>query len=213
MLAAVRKLVGAARGDRLDYEIPTLDRAAIERPVAAPRRLLETANQAHEATMASLAEADQGIVAAQAAFDAEASDSNVAALLEAKRARERCELFAQRSARAAQHAQAAVVTAEHARDAALLAHLEDRAKGATARLEALWLAKGKPALEAFAAFTTEMDAILSDARAATVEAVRLRGGVEHAEMLGLNALRSVVKAWIAGGIGADARLRVERLVD
>lgn len=211
MLASVRKLVGADRGD--DLATPTLDREALEKPVNAARRAFEAANQAHETTMAGLAEADQSIVTAQAAFDVDPSEANVSALLDAKRTRERRELFAQRSARAAQHALDAVTRATQVRDAAILAHLEDRSKGAAARLETLWKAKGKPALDAFAAFTTEMDAILSDARAATVEAVRLRGGVEHAEVLGLDALRSVVKTWIASQLGADARLRIERLVD
>jgi hypothetical protein len=215
MLATVKRLVGAARGELPSYAPPELDREALEKPVTAARERSEAANREHEATMARAAEVAEQIKTAETAFDADGTDELADKIAQLKREMERRQLFSQRTQRAAIAAAGVLEVATKARDAAVLAHLEDRASGAPERLERLWRSKGAPLLVELAGVLNEAEAIINDANAASTQAHALKrsdAGVTHAHAMGINALRSLLSSWAKGAVSAQDAIRLERLI-
>lgn len=217
MIAAVKnvaaRLVGVERKAR-SHEVPTLDREALDVPVKAAEERAEVANQQHRDSMTRVDELKAQIRDAEAAFDRDGSEDGADQIVKLKRELERRELFGQRTQRAAVTAAGELEQAIAARNAALLAHFEERANGAHVRLRALWLERGLSALKQFEEFVAEADAIVSDAQAANAEARALTRGNStdaHARAMGLEALRSVVSSWITDALDAGMRVRIEGL--
>lgn len=214
MLATVRRLVGADRGSAKP-RLPVLDPAALaalEEPVKVARRALDQAAEQHTHALEYLAAADQVVADAQAVFDVDRSDQNADALARAKAAQERRSLFAESTGRAGESAQAALREAEQTRNAAVQALLQDRIGTIDAQVEALWQAQGRPAAEALAAFTDELDTLLDAAR----EAIRLAhpgdADRQHAKVTQLNTQRSLVRQYAKRDLGPAAIVRIERIV-
>jgi hypothetical protein len=217
MLAAVKnaaaRLVGAERSAP-SYEAPRLDREALEEPVTTARERAQLANQQHRDSMARVDETKAAIREAEASFDAAGDEEHADEIVKLKRELERRELFSQRTQRAAVTAAGAVEQAVTARDAALLAHFDDRVNGVSARLHDLWRHKGYGALKAFEDFMIEADALIVDAQAANQEARTLNRGSHtdaSARSLGLEALRAVLGSWVTDALSPQMRPRVERL--
>jgi len=216
MLATVRRLVGAARGDSPSYLPPELDREALEAPVDLARKRAEAANREHEATIARAAQVGEQIKAAEVEFDREGTDEIADKICQLKLELERRQLFSQRTQRAAVVAVGALEVAVNARDAATLAHLEERAANASQRIERLWLEKGAPLLVALAGVLGEAEAIINDAHAASAQAHALKGsgpGITHAHAMGIHALRGVLSTLASSAVTPIDRIRLERLVD
>lgn len=212
MLTAVKRLVGADRAKA--HQVPTLDRAELERPVTKARERLEAAQAEHSEAGTRLASITAEIEKAQAAFDADGSDSNADRLMDLGRDRDRARLFRERTQRAVVTAESDVAQAEKARNDAIAEHCRTRVEGAGDRLVALWKAKGRPALEAFVAFIHDADALIDDARVAAQELERVAPDDSplFAKIRGIDALRGVLRASIAQDVGAPDRLKLERLV-
>ncbi|HKY37142.1 MAG TPA: hypothetical protein VJN18_14455 [Polyangiaceae bacterium] len=210
MLSVVKRMVGL---DRDAPATPKLDREALERPVEAARQALDAAAEKHTQSLEYLAAADQVVADAQAVFDADRSDANADALTRAKAAQERRSLFAESTGRAGEAAQQTLLTAEQTRDAAIRAHLQERISSAEERVQALWDAKGRPAAEALATFTDELDVLLDDAREAIRDAYPGDADKQHAKVMQLNAQRSLVRQYAKRDIGPAALVRIERIVD
>lgn len=214
MLATVKRLVGASRGDAPSYAPPQIDREALEAPVSAARERSEAANRDHEATMARAAETAEQIKAAEAAFDREGTDELADRIVQLKREHERRQLFTQRTQRAAVTAAGELEHATKARDSAVLAHLEDRVSGAAARLERLWQAKGAPLLVDLVGVLGEAEVIINDAQTANSQAHAMkRSGSDnaHAHAMGISALRSVLSTWVSSSVAPADLIRLERL--
>lgn len=175
--AAVRRLVGADRAKPAASPLlPQIDREALELPIAEARERSEAANREHEASTARVAEVAEQIRDAEAAFDAEGTDELADRIVQLKREHERRQLFSQRTQRAAVTAAGAVEQAVAARNAAVLAHLNDRVTSAADRLRQLWERKGHRATLLLAEFMEEADAIITDAQTANSEARSMTRG-------------------------------------
>ena len=211
MMAAVRRLVGADRAAPA-FEVPPLDRERLDKPVAAAQAKADQAQQAHQLAREALERADRLIAEAQERFDAEASDGTESALLDAKRARERLELHAGRAQRLAASASAALAAAENARREAFRADSLERIRQVPARVQALWAAQGAPALQALARFNAELDKLLDDARVAAMEATQGDTDQRHAETMGINGLRNVVRSLASESVTPAELVQIERLV-
>lgn len=214
MLAAVKRFVGADRAKTDAGGPPALDRVALEGPIAKARERLAAAQAEHEEARARVSAVVVEIEKAQADFDADGSERNADRLLDLGRDRDRARLFSERTQRAVVAADGDVAAAEQARTAAIVAHLQERVESAAPRLQEHWRSKGKPALEAFAEFVAELDAVVADASSAAHELHQMQpdGTPLHAKILGVEALRSVVRSWIAQDVGAPDRLKIERLI-
>jgi hypothetical protein len=114
MLQAVKRLVGAARGEDHDSAID----AASEK--------LEKARRALVTEQGKLQTTENAVVEAQAAFDADPSDAHADAVIAARSKRDRAALFTERAAKVVDAAAEAVAQAERARDEHLLALAKDR---------------------------------------------------------------------------------------
>lgn len=213
MLATVKKLVGIDRGRDGGGAagVPTLDRESLEKPVTAAQDALDAANRQHESDRAKVAAVGEQIAAAERAFDDAGDDEQASRILELRKERERLELFSQRSQRAAVTAAGVVETATAARNAAILAHLEDRANGAAGRLEQLWKQQGVPTLQQLAAFVGDAETVINDARAAVSEIHRLKKTDAHPQQMSINALHNVLATWAQASVEPRVWVSLEKL--
>lgn len=210
MIAAVKRLVGVDRAQ--PGAVDKLDREALEKPVEKARQRLDAAQEAHQASLARVADVAAEIRTAEAALDAERTDQNADRVLDLERDRHRAEKLRASTQRTLEQAQAELAKAKAERDQVLADHLRLRVASAPRRAEELWAARGRPGLQALAAFLDELDELIGDARAAAIESNRGDTIQQQATAMGVDGIRGIVRELASKDVSPAALLRIERLV-